>query len=69
MAPAPRTSRCRTCGAEIILAVSSSGRRVAVDVAAELRIVLTAPPRDGDPPVAAKVQVHVPHVLSCTRTR
>lgn len=60
-----KTTTCRSCGAEIIWAWTSAGRRMPVDAKPEIRIVL----RPGDPPSAGPragtIATHTSHFATC----
>lgn len=58
------TSKCRGCGADIIWAVTESGKRMPIDPKSEKRLVLMG--RDGNRgPLAMARDTYMSHFATC----
>ena len=63
-AESPRkTSNCRSCGAEIVWAVTATGKRMPLDAKPEKRVVLE--PRDVFGEIAEVKDTFVSHFATC----
>jgi hypothetical protein len=67
--------KCRSCGAEVVWAVTNAGKRMPVDAkpVADGNLLLTQPAQPGVPPVAIVVGkgkgTHASHFVTCPNSR
>lgn len=59
-----KTSRCKSCGAEIVWAQTPNGKHMPLDARPEKRAVLTSSSSDG-PTVAMIKDTYMPHWSTC----